>query len=165
MHAPGFSFAPAINTFCNIIWLLVAGIWMGLSWCLFGALCFISLIGIPWGRACFVIAGFAFWPFGRMPIARNVLIGHKDLGTGKSGMVGNIIWLLCCGLWLALQHLAWALCLAITVVGLPFAWQLVKLGALALSPIGKTIVSVQVAKAAQLRYATRFGCLPAPYSR
>ena len=133
----------------NVIWFLLGGIWMGLTWWFFGVLCFISIVGIPWGRACFVIGEFAFFPFGKMPVSRDVLTGRPDIGTGPFGTVGNIIWLLLAGIWIAMQHLIWALFCAVTIIGIPFAWQHVKLAALALCPIGKTIVPVAVAEAAE----------------
>lgn len=68
----------------NVIWFLLGGIWMGLTWWFFGVLCFISIVGIPWGRACFVIGEFAFFPFGKMPVSRDVLTGRPDIGTGPA---------------------------------------------------------------------------------
>lgn len=133
----------------NAIWFIFGGIGMGLIWWLFGVLCFISIIGIPWGRACFVIGNFAFFPFGKMPVSRNVLTGQHDLGTGPFGTVGNIIWLVLAGIWIALGHLISAVFCALTIIGIPFAWQHVKLAALALCPIGKTIVPANVADAAE----------------
>ena len=133
----------------NILWFLLGGIWMGLTWWLVGVLCFISLIGIPWGRACFVMGQFAFCPFGKMPVARDTLTGREDIGTGPFGTVGNVIWLLLAGIWIALSHLTWAMPCALTIIGIPFAWQHVKLAGLALCPIGKTIVPAPVAAAAE----------------
>ena len=133
----------------NVIWFLLGGIWMGLSWWFVGVLCFISIVGIPWGRACFVIGQFAFFPFGKMPVSREVLTGQQDIGTGPFGTLGNIIWLLLAGIWIAMEHLVWALLCAVTIIGIPFAWQHVKLAALALCPIGKTIVPAPVADAAE----------------
>ena len=143
----------ALNFLGNILWFLLGGVWMGLAWWLAGVLCFISIVGIPWGRACFVIGKFAFCPFGKMPVSRDVLNGQPDIGTGPLGTVGNIIWLILVGIWLALGHLAWALFCAASIIGIPFAWQHVKLAALALCPIGKTIVPAQVAEAAERRAA------------
>ena len=143
----------AINCLGNILWFLLGGVWMGLAWWLAGVLCFISIVGIPWGRACFVIGKFAFCPFGKMPVSRDVLNGQPDIGTGPLGTVGNIIWLILVGIWLALGHLAWAFFCAVSIIGIPFAWQHVKLAALALCPIGKTIVPAQVAEAAERRAA------------
>ena len=140
-----------MNLLGNILWFILGGIWMGLSWWLAGIFCFISILGIPWGRACFVIGQFAFCPFGKMPIARDLLTGQKDIGVGFWGTLGNVIWLILAGIWIALEHLGWALICALTIIGIPFAWQHVKLAALALCPIGKTIVPVAVARAAETR--------------
>lgn len=139
----------------NAIWFLLGGIWMGLAWWLYGILCFISIVGIPWGRPCFVIGQFAFFPFGKMPVSRDVLTGQPDIGTGIWGTVGNVIWLLLAGIWIALQHLIWAFFCAVTIIGIPFAWQHVKLAGLALCPIGKTIVPAEVAEAAERAYAEK----------
>ena len=139
----------------NVIWFLCGGIVMGLVWWIYGALCFLSIVGIPWGRACFVMGGFAFFPFGKMPVARDVLTGKTDIGTGALGTVGNIIWLVLAGMWIALGHMASALMCALTIIGIPFAWQHVKLAALALCPIGKTIVPAYVADAAERAAADR----------
>ncbi|WP_291356009.1 YccF domain-containing protein [Desulfovibrio sp.] len=142
-----------LNFLGNVLWFLLGGLVMGLAWWLVGVLCFISIIGIPWGRACFVIGKFAFCPFGKMPVSREVLTGQPDVGTGFWGMVGNVIWFVLAGVWIALAHLAWAAACAVTIIGIPFAWQHVKLAALALCPIGKTIVPAQVAEAAEQRAA------------
>ena len=133
----------------NALWFLLGGVFMGLMWWLFGVLCFISIVGIPWGRACFVMGNFAFFPFGKMPISRDVLTGSPDVGTSVFGTVGNIIWLLLAGIWIAMGHLVSAAACAVTIIGIPFAWQHVKLAALALCPIGKTIVPAPVAQAAE----------------
>ena len=139
----------AISCLGNAIWFLCGGILMGLVWWIYGVLCFISIVGIPWGRACFVMGNFAFFPFGKMPVARDVLTGSPDVGTSVFGTVGNIIWLLFAGIWIAMGHLVSAACCAVTIIGIPFAWQHVKLAALALCPIGKTIVPAPVAQAAE----------------
>ena len=78
---------------------------MGLAWWAFGVLAFVTIVGIPWGRACFVLGKFAFWPFGRDVVARNELYGRHDIGTGPLGTVGNIIWFVLAGIWLAIGHL------------------------------------------------------------
>ena len=145
----------AISCLGNAIWFLCGGILMGLVWWIYGVLCFISIVGIPWGRACFVMGNFAFFPFGKMPVARDVLTGRQDVGTGPWGTVGNIIWLLLAGVWIALGHLVSAVMCAVTIIGIPFAWQHVKLAALALCPIGKTIVPAPLADAAERAAAER----------
>ncbi len=140
----------------NIIWFVLGGVFMGLMWWIFGVLAFISIIGIPFGRACFVMGSFAFFPFGKVIIERDTLTGKEDVGTGALGLVGNIIWFIFAGLWIALGHLASALACAITIIGIPFAWQHIKLAALAISPIGKTVVPTAVGAAAQQKAAEAF---------
>ena len=122
---------------------------MGLAWCFFGPLAFISIVGIPWGRACFVIAGFSFFPFGKEAIARDELTLSEDIGTGGLGMIGNIIWFIFAGFWLALGHVFSAIACFVTIIGIPFALQHLKLAGMSISPIGKTVVTKEVAAAAR----------------
>lgn len=124
----------------NIIWFVFGGVFMGLGWCIFGLLCFISIIGIPWGRACFTMANFCFFPFGREAVRRDLLTGQKDIGTGLLGTIGNIVWLLLAGLWLCIGHLVSGLLCCLTVIGIPFGLQHFKIAVLALMPIGMTVV-------------------------
>lgn len=99
----------------------------------------ISIIGIPWARAAFNIALLNLWPFGSKVVDREHVSGH-DIGTGALGMLGNIIWFVLCGWWLALIHLFWAVLLGITIIGIPFALQHLKLAGISLAPIGKSII-------------------------
>lgn len=124
----------------NILWFVLGGVFMGLAWWLVGLIAFISIIGIPWGRACFVIGGFTFWPFGREAVSRRALSGAEDIGTGPLGMVGNVIWLVLFGWWLALGHVASAIADFITIIGIPFAIQHLKLALISLWPIGVQII-------------------------
>ena len=78
----------------NFLWFVLGGVINGILWWIIGLLCFISIIGIPWGKACFVIGQFTFFPFGKEPISRKELYGTEDIGTGIFGIVGNIIWFL-----------------------------------------------------------------------
>ena len=133
----------------NLIWFIFGGIIMGLAWCFFGLLAFISIVGIPWGRSCFVIAGFSFFPFGNVAIARDELTLSEDIGTGGFGMVGNIIWFIFAGFWLALGHVFSAIACFVTIIGIPFALQHLKLAGISISPIGKTVVTKEVAAAAR----------------
>jgi len=86
------------------------------------------------------IAGYTLFPFGQRAMSRELVTGRSDVGTGPLGVIGNIIWFILAGWWLALGHLGTALLMAITIVGLPFAWAHLKLAGIALWPIGKTIV-------------------------
>jgi uncharacterized membrane protein YccF (DUF307 family) len=113
---------------------------MGLAWWFFGILAFITIIGIPWGKACFVIGQFTFLPFGREAVSRNVLNQKDDIGTGTLGFIGNVIWFIFAGAWLAIGHLVSALACFITIIGIPFGIQHLKLAVISLAPIGKTIV-------------------------
>jgi uncharacterized membrane protein YccF (DUF307 family) len=119
----------------------MGGFIMGLAWWLVGLLCFISIIGIPFGRACFVIGELAFWPFGQETVNRKHISGQEDIGTGTLGLVGNVIWFLCFGIWLAIGHLVHALACFVTIIGIPFALQHLKLALLSLTPIGQTVIA------------------------
>ena len=99
----------------------------------------ITIIGLPWTRAAFNIGVYTLLPFGQKAVSR-ANYGQHDLGTGPLGVLGNVLWLILAGWWLALGHIITAIMLAITIVGLPFAWAHVKLAGLALWPIGKVIV-------------------------
>lgn len=133
----------------NLLWLIAGGLITGLLWFVAGILMYVSVIGIPWGRACFVMGYFAMVPFGKEAISRRTLSGHDDLGTGPLGCVGNVIWFLLGGLWLTVAHILSALLCAVTIIGIPFAVQHLKLAGLAISPIGQTIVTKDVARAAR----------------
>lgn len=124
----------------NLLWLIFGGLLMGLAWWLIGLVAFITIIGIPWGRSCFVIGQFTFLPFGREAVSRSLLTGKEDLGTGALGLLGNIIWFILAGFWLAVGHITLALALFITIIGIPFALQHLKLALLTLAPVGKVVV-------------------------
>ncbi|MDN5369833.1 MAG: hypothetical protein PWP74_1141 [Shewanella sp.] len=126
----------------NIAWFVLGGLVMGLAWWLAGLLCFISIIGIPFGRACFVIGEMTFWPFGQEHVSREQLYGREDIGTGPLGFIGNVIWFVLFGIWLAIGHIAHALGCFITIIGIPFGIQHLKLALLSLTPIGKTVVTL-----------------------
>jgi len=130
----------------NIIWFVFGGFFMGLSWCFFGVLAYISIVGIPWGKACFVIGQFSFSPFGKEVVSREKLSHTKDVGTSGFGTVGNIIWFICGGFWLGIGHAISAIICFITIVGIPFGVQHLKLAKISFFPIGKTIVSKDVMK-------------------
>ncbi len=130
-----------MSTLGNILWFIFGGWWMGLGWWLAGLLCAVTVVRLPWAKACFVIGQFAFLPFGKEAVSRNQLTGKDDIGTGALGMVGNILWFIFAGLWLAIGHLATALALFLTIIGMPFGIQHLKLAVLALAPIGKKIVA------------------------
>ena len=111
-----------------------------LGWWLAGLVSAISLVGLPWSRSCFVIGKFALWPFGYEAINRRDISGSLDLGTGPMGFIGNLIWFLVAGWWLAIGHLTSALACFVSIIGIPFGIQHIKLALIALAPIGMTIV-------------------------
>lgn len=129
-----------VNFLLNILWLILGGFWMGVGWYLAGLVMFVSIIGIPWGRSCFVIGNLAFWPFGKTIVDRDQLTGRQDIGTGAMGFLGNVIWFLFAGIWLAIGHVLCAAANFVTIIGIPFGFQHLKLAMLALAPIGKTVV-------------------------
>jgi len=133
----------------NFLWLICGGLVMGIAWWLAGLVAFVSIMGIPWARACFVIGKLVFLPFGREAIGREELYGRGDIGTGPFGVLGNIVWFLVAGLWLAIGHLLAALFDIVTIIGIPFAIQHLKLAGLALAPIGKAVVVKDLAHAAR----------------
>jgi len=131
---------PPVSIFLNIVWLLLGGVWMAFGWLVAAIVMAITIIGLPWARAAFNIAAYTLFPFGQRAVRRDILTGQPDIGTGVLGLVGNLIWLLLAGWWLALAHLVTALLLAVTIIGIPFAWAHLKLAGIALWPIGRTIV-------------------------
>jgi uncharacterized membrane protein YccF (DUF307 family) len=120
----------------NLIWLLFGGLATGIAWWLAGLLAAITIIGIPFAIAAFRIGTFSFWPFGREVVDRP----EPDEGRKLLILLGNIVWIVLGGIWLALAHLFFALLLAITIIGIPFALQHLKLAQLSLTPYGKMIV-------------------------
>jgi uncharacterized membrane protein YccF (DUF307 family) len=103
----------------------------------------VTIVGLPWTRAAFNIALYTLLPFGHQVVSRARFTGREDLGTGPLGFLGNVIWLILAGWWLALGHLIIAICLAITIIGIPFAWAHLKLIGISLWPIGRMIVSLE----------------------
>ena len=133
-----------MNLILNVLWFIFGGFLAGLAWLFAGLLMVITVVGIPWARAAFNIASFSFWPFGRMAVDRRMVTGREDIGTSPLGVIGNVIWFLVAGVWLAIGHLVLAVSLAITLIGIPFAWQHVKLAMLAAAPIGQEIVPTDI---------------------
>src|SRR5580704_10151913 len=129
-----------VSIFLNILWLLLGGVWMAVGWVVAAIIMAITIVGLPWARAAFNIAAYTLLPFGQKAVRRDSLTGRSDVGTGPLGLIGNLIWLLLAGWWLALAHVLTAIALAVTIIGIPFAWAHVKLAGIALWPIGKVIV-------------------------
>src|ERR1700761_4161558 len=107
----------------NLLWLVLGGgLLSGAAWILAGILCALSIVGLPWARAAINIGFYTLLPFGQTAVSRDALSGREDLGTGPLGLLGNILWFLVIGWWLALGHLVLAAGCAVTIIGLPFAW-------------------------------------------
>jgi uncharacterized membrane protein YccF (DUF307 family) len=134
---------PLLRLLLNMLWIVTGGIWMAAGWLLAAVIMAITIIGLPWARAAFNIALYALLPFGQQAVSRAEYTGYDDIGTGLLGTLGNIVWLLLAGWWLALGHLITAIALAITIIGLPFAWAHLKLAGIALWPVGKMIVQIE----------------------
>jgi len=113
---------------------------MAFGWLIAANVMAITIIGVHWARAAFNIAVYTLLPFGSRAVRRDEVTGMEDIGTGPLGVIGNLIWLLLAGWWLALGHLITAVILAVTIIGIPFAWAHLKLAGIALWPIGKVIV-------------------------
>ena len=121
----------------NVIWLLFGGLWLALGYLLAALLCFLLIVTIPFGFAALRIASYALWPFGR------TIIDKPGARTGA--LIGNVIWVLLFGLWLAIGHLVSAAAMAITIIGIPLALANLKLIPVSLVPLGKEIVPVSSA--------------------
>ena len=140
-----------LSLLLNLLWVVFGGLWMAAGWLVAAIVMAITLIGLPWARAAFNLAWYTLLPFGQTVVPRDEYTGRPDLGTGPLGLLGNLIWLVLAGWWLALGHLITAVFLAVTIIGLPFAWAHLKLAGLALWPIGKMVVTID--EADRLRYA------------
>src|SRR5213592_1330288 len=116
----------------NVIWLVLAGVWIAIAYTLAALICFILIITIPFGIASLRIAVFALWPFGKTVVRRS------DAGVASG--IGNVIWFLLCGWWLAIGHLVTGLLLCLTIIGIPLGLANFKLIPVSLLPIGREIV-------------------------
>ena len=119
----------------NIIWLVFGGLWLALGYLLAALICFLLIVTIPFGFASARIALYALWPFGRT-------IVDKPGGPRAGATLGNIIWLVLCGVWLAIGHVLSAIAMAVTIIGIPLALANLKLIPVSLMPLGKEIVPV-----------------------
>ena len=131
---------PVMSLLLNVLWIVFGGAWMALGWLVAAAVMAITIVGLPWARAALNIAVYTLLPFGQRAVSRVEYTGREDVGTGLLGFLGNLVWLVLAGWWLALGHLVTALLLAVTIIGIPFAWAHLKLAGIALWPIGKMIV-------------------------
>ena len=121
-----------VRTLLNIIWFVFSGLWLWLAYMLAGVVCCLLVVTIPWGIASFRLASYSAWPFGRE------LIDKPSAGLGA--LLGNVIWLVVAGWWLALTHVITGLALCLTIIGIPLGIANFKLISAALFPLGKQIV-------------------------
>lgn len=124
----------------NIIWLVLGGFWLALGYVLAGVICCVLIITIPFGIASFRMAGYALWPFGRTIVDRP--------SAGAMSTIGNVIWILVAGWWMAIGHLTTAAAQAVTIIGIPLAVANLKMIPVSLVPLGKQIVPTDRAFAA-----------------
>ncbi len=123
----------------NIVWFVFAGLWLALGYALAALVCFLLIITIPFGIAAARIGLFALWPFGKTVVRRP--------DAGAASLIGNILWLLLCGWWLALGHLVTGVVLCLTIIGIPLGLGNLKLIPVSLLPFGCAIVTVEEAEA------------------
>jgi uncharacterized membrane protein YccF (DUF307 family) len=128
-----------MRTIGNILWLIFAGIWLAIAYFLAGILMFILIITIPFGIAAWRMAGYALWPFGRTVISKPT--------SGVLAGIGNVIWFLLAGLWIAIGHILTGIILCIFIITIPFGIASFKMAGLALFPLGKRIVPIGTAGA------------------
>jgi uncharacterized membrane protein YccF (DUF307 family) len=123
----------------NILWFIFGGWISGLLWLLAGVLLAITIVGLPWSASAFRMAGFSFAPFGKAVVPRTI---DGYLGSGDLEVILNVVWLVFAGWWLALHHVILAVMLFVTIIGIPFAFQHLKLAAVSLAPVGKMVIEV-----------------------
>lgn len=123
-----------INFILNVLWLVLCGIWMAIAWAFAGLVMCILIITIPFGIAAFRFAGYAIWPFGRTVVQRP--------DADAPSLVGNVIWFILAGWWIALGHIITGIALCITIIGIPFGVANFKLARLAIMPLGREIVPI-----------------------
>ena len=135
----------------NILWNVPGlGFIPALMWLAAAVLMALTIIGLPWARACLMMASYSFLPFGNTLVTKEDLTGRPSIGTGPLGWLANILWFLLAGIWLCISHLTLAAASAVTIIGLPFAWAHLKLAAAALFPVGKRVVPNEVGDAIAL---------------
>ncbi|MCH5642932.1 MULTISPECIES: YccF domain-containing protein [unclassified Gordonia (in: high G+C Gram-positive bacteria)] len=121
-----------MRTILNVIWLILCGIWLAIGYVLAGIVCFILIITIPFGIASFRMANYALWPFGRTVV--------RKPGAGAMSLIGNIIWIVVAGWWLAIAHITAGILMCITIIGIPLGIASFKMVPISLLPLGAEIV-------------------------
>ena len=136
----------------NVIWFVLAGVWLAIAYAIAALICFVLIITIPFGIASLRIAMFALWPFGK------TIVKRPDAGIASG--IGNIIWFILCGWWLAIGHLFTGVLLCLTIIGIPLGLANFKLIPVSLLPMGREIVSVEQARAQNLAASVAFATDP-----
>ena len=121
-----------LRTLLNLVWLVLAGVWMAIGYVIAGIICCILIVTIPFGIASFRMASYALWPFGRTVVDKPT--------SGAWSVIGNVIWVIVAGWWLALTHIITGILEAITIIGIPLALANWKMVPISLFPLGKQIV-------------------------
>jgi uncharacterized membrane protein YccF (DUF307 family) len=148
-----------MKTILNVIWLVLAGLWLAIGYVIAGVVCCILIVTIPFGIASFRIASYALWPFGRTIVDKP--------GAGAGSVIGNVIWIVFAGLWLAIGHIVTGAALCCTIIGIPLGIASFKMVPISLVPLGKDIVSTDSLRAygaypAQQPYPPQQPYRPAP---
>lgn len=136
----------------NIIWFVLAGLWLAIGYVVAALICFVLIITIPLGVAALRIGIYALWPFGRTVVRR------PDAGAGSA--IGNVIWVALFGWWLALAHLVSGVLLCLTIIGIPLGLANFKLIPVSLLPLGRDIVSIEQAERLGLQREVAVGAPP-----
>jgi uncharacterized membrane protein YccF (DUF307 family) len=139
----------ALRFLGNALWFILGGVVAGLLWYLAGILAAITIIGLPWARACFRIGTYTFFPFGRDVISKRELTGEPQGALGLFRFIGNVIWFVVLGWALLVVHVVAALACFVSIIGIPFGYAHLKLAAASLFPLGQRIVRSDVARLAR----------------
>ena len=120
-----------MKTIGNLIWFVLCGVWLGLSYLIAGMIACITIIGIPFGIQAFKLAGYVMWPFGRTL--------QESVGNRFSKGVMNVIWIIVGGIWLAIEHVLFGAILCLTIIGIPFGIKNFSMAKLALFPFDYSV--------------------------
>jgi uncharacterized membrane protein YccF (DUF307 family) len=129
-----------VRTILNLLWLVFSGVWLAIGYAFAGVVMCALIVTIPFGIASFRLAAFVLWPFGRTVV--------RKPNAGAASTIGNALWFILVGLWMALAHLMLGALLCLSIVGIPLGIGNFKLAAVAIAPIGKEIVPTSDPRAA-----------------
>lgn len=138
-----------LRFFLNVLWFILGGVLGGLAWWLAGIIAAVTIIGLPWARACLRIGNHTFFPFGSEVISIRELKGQESGTASFFRLIGNIIWFVPLGFILMMIHIMAAIACFVTIIGIPFGWAHLKLAGASIFPLGKRIVPIAVADLAR----------------